>query len=86
MDLKSLQKKYNLSDLELFTQNTSAYKISFSANKLKQTESTYTSGNALRLIKNKKIGFSANYGNIDLEKMINQALEASVFSSEANAI
>ena len=82
MDLKNLQKKYSLSDLELFSQSSSTHKVSFTANKLKQTESNYTSGNALRLIKNKKIGFSANYGNCDLEKMINQALEASNFSSE----
>ncbi len=84
MNLKTLQKKYNLSDLELFSQNTSSHKISFTANKLKQTESTYTSGNALRLIKNKKFGFSANYGRCNLEEMLNQALEASSFSKEIN--
>ncbi len=84
MNLKDLQKKYNLSDLELFTQDASTHKISFVANKLKQTESTYTSGNALRLIKNKKIGFSANYGKNNLEEMLNQALEASGFSGETD--
>ena len=82
MDLKTLQKKYNLSDLELFTQDTSTQKISFTGNKLKQTESTYTSGNAIRLIKNKKIGFSASFGKINPEKMITQAIEASNYSSE----
>ena len=84
MDLKELQKKYNLSDLELFSQETSSHKISFTANKLKQTESTYTSGHALRLIKNKKIGFSANYGNFNSEDLVNRALEASIFSSEVD--
>ena len=84
MNLKDLQKKYNLSDLELFTQDTSAHKISFTANKLKQTESTYTSGNALRLIKNKKIGFSANYGKSNMEEILNQALEVSGFSGETD--
>ena len=82
MDLKKLQKKYNWSDLELFSQEISSHKISFTASKLKQTESTYTSGNALRLIKNKKVGFAANYGKNDLENMISQALEVSNFSRE----
>ena len=84
MDLKELQKKYNLSDLELFSQETSSHKISFTANKLKQTESTYTSGHALRLIRNKQIGFSANYGNFNSEDLMNRALEASKFSSEVD--
>ncbi len=84
MNLKELQIKHNLSDLELFSEDTSTHKISFTANKLKQTESTYTSGNAIRLIKNKKIGFSAGYGNINPEKMINQSLEALNYSPEVN--
>ena len=82
MNLKDLQKKYNLSDLELFSQDTSTHKVSFTANKLKQTESTHTSGNALRLIKNKRLGFAATHGKSNLEKMLNKALETSKFSSE----
>ena len=84
MNLKELQKKHNLSDLELFSQDTSTHKVSFAGNKLKQTESNYTSGNAIRLIKNKKIGFSANYGKLDFEKIINKSLEVSNYSSEVN--
>ncbi|MBI3589874.1 MAG: TldD/PmbA family protein [Candidatus Melainabacteria bacterium] len=86
MNLKLLQNKYNLSDLELFTQNISDYKISFVANKLKQAESVHTTGQAIRLVQNKKIGFAANYGlnNISLEEMLTQALEVSRFSPEIN--
>lgn len=84
MNLKELQKKYNLSDLELFSQDTATHKISFSANKLKQAESTYTSGNSIRLIKDKKIGFSANFGNFDLDTMVNRAVQSSIFSSETS--
>lgn len=84
MNLKQLQKKYNLSDLELFSQDTSTHKISFTANKLKQAESTYTSGNALRLIKNKKMGFSANCGDLALENLVTKALETSNFSCETD--
>ena len=79
MNLKQFQSKYSLQGLELFNQDASTYKISFVANKLKQTESVHTSGQAIRLIKNKKIGFSANYGNKDLEGMIEQALKVSEF-------
>ena len=89
MDLKSLGIKYNLADLELFTQNISTQKISFVANKLKHAESVHTNGVALRLIHNKKIGFTSNYkSNIkdlnQIEKMVLQALELSKFSPEVN--
>lgn len=84
MNLKDLKKEYNLSDLELFTQDTSTHRISFAANKLKQTESTYTSGTAIRLIRNKRVGFCASYGNINQERMISQALDASNYSSEVS--
>ena len=87
MNLKNLQNKFSLSDLELFTQNTSTHKLSFVANHLKQTESTNSSGQAVRLIKDRKVGFMASYGNQfskteGLEEIICQALEVSKFSSE----
>lgn len=86
MDLKALQKKYDLTDLEVFTQDSSNHKISFIANKLKQTESVHSTGKALRLINKKKIGFTANYTSEknSIEETINQALEVSRFSPEVD--
>ena len=84
MNLKQLQNKYNLSDLELFTQRTSDYKVSFIANKLKQAENTYTSGSAIRLIHEKKIGFYASYGKCNIEEAIVKAQEVSKFSPEVD--
>ncbi len=80
MNLQQLKDKYNLTELEVFTQNTSNYKVSFVANKLKQTESVHTTGNAVRLIKNNKIGFSANHSLNSIEEAILQALETLQFS------
>lgn len=83
MNLKELKSKYNLSALELFTQDSSTCKISFTANKLKQTESIYSKGFAVRVIKNNKIGFTSNYcNNNNIDEMINQALEILEFSEE----
>ena len=84
MNTKQLKDKYDLSELELFTQSTSGYKVSFTANKLKQTESVHTSGSAVRLIKNNKIGFSANYGTNSFEETIVHAIETSEFSPKIN--
>jgi len=82
MELKQFQKKYNVSDIELYTQSLSEYKVSFVANKLKQTEITHRSGKAIRLLKNKKFGFSASYGDYNIEDSIKNAIDISLFSPE----
>lgn len=84
MDLRQFKKKYNLTDLELLTQIISSHKISFTANKLKQTESNYINGQALRLIKDKKFSFTANYGKADPEEMLKQAIDLCKYSAEVN--
>lgn len=88
-NLKLLKDKYNLTDLEVFKQETNSHLISFHSNKLKLVESTNTSGYAVRVIKNKKTGFAARYINLDsnlagLEETINQAIEISNFANEVN--
>lgn len=84
MNLRELKNKYNLTDLELFSQDVSTRKISFVANKLKQAETVHTSGVALRLLHNKKIGFAANYGTYNLEELTSQALDISKFSPDSD--
>lgn len=89
VNLRHLKAKYNLSDLEIFKQETRAYLISFIANKLKLTESTHTSGYAIRLINNKRTGFASRYTKVDsnldnLEEVILQAIEASNYSPVTN--
>lgn len=82
MNLKQLKEKHNLAEIELLNQKIASHKVSFTANKLKQTESTHSDGQALRIIKDKKIGFTAMYGKTAIEDMINNALEVLRFSPE----
>ena len=84
MDFNQLKEKYNLTDIELLNQTISCHKVSFTANKLKQTESNYINGQALRLIKDKQIGFTANYGKTDLGEMIKQAMDLCKYSTKVD--
>lgn len=84
MDLTKLQKKYDLSELELFTQDVSTHKLSFVANKLKQTESTQSNGYAIRIIKDKKIGFTSSFGKCDLDDLVSKAIEVSKYSHKTD--
>jgi PmbA protein len=84
MKLKDLEKKYDLSDLEFFSQGISTQKLSFTANKIKQSESSHISGSCIRLIKNNQIGFSAKYGDANIDELINTALETCPFSPQTN--
>ena len=84
MNLKELQKKYNLSDLELFTQDISTHKLSFVANKLKQTESVQSKGHAVRIVKDKRIGFASNFGKCDIDELVLQAFDVSKYSPIVN--
>lgn len=84
MNLKTLKQKYNLDELEIFTQDTSELKVSFSANKLKQSDLTQTTGISIRVIKDKKIGLASGYGNVDLENLITKAIANSKYSPEIN--
>ncbi|OGI20614.1 MAG: hypothetical protein A3B68_08655 [Candidatus Melainabacteria bacterium RIFCSPHIGHO2_02_FULL_34_12] len=84
MDLKQIKNQYGLSELEVYKQDTATQKVIFTANELKQLDSQYTEGISLRLIKNKKLGFSARYGKYDLDEMIKEALTISEYSPEVN--
>lgn len=82
MNLKSLKEKHGLDELEIFTQDISNQRVSFSANKLKQAELTQTAGISIRVIKNKKVGLSSGYGNLNIESLILKAIENSKYSPE----
>ena len=82
MGLSELKQKYNLNELELFNQDLTNLKVSFEANKLKQTNSSNISGYAIRLAKNNKIGFCASYGTNNVEELLNQAIDLSTYSEE----
>ncbi len=82
MDLKSLKKKYELDDLELYSLDTVSHKTSFTANKLKQADLTQRNGLAIRLIKDKKLGFASQYGKADIESLVKKALYSSKYSNE----
>ncbi len=82
INLKELQKKHNLDELEIYSQSASSQKILFTANELKQMEAQDSNGIALRLLNNKKIGFTASFGKYNLDEMIKQTLEVSKFSPE----
>ena len=82
--LRKLKNKFNLTDIELFKQDISTYKVAFVANKLKQTESTHSEGQAIRLLTNKKLGFAANYGTVNYEETIQKALLTTNFSDDVN--
>lgn len=84
MNLKTLKQKYNLDELEVFTQDTSEQKVSFSANKLKQADLTQTNGISIRIIKDKKVGLASGYGSIDLESLISKAITNSKYSPETS--
>ena len=82
MNLKQLQQKHDLSDLEVFKQDTTNHKISFIANNLKSSEETHQSGCAVRLIHKNKIGFASSYGMTNTEEIILKAKEVSKFFPE----
>lgn len=84
MNLKTLKQKYNLDELEVFTQDTSEQKVSFSANKLKQADLTQANGISIRVIKDKKVGLASGYGKLDLESLILKAIANSKYSPETN--
>lgn len=83
-NLRDIEKKYDLSNLELFNQAISTQRLSFYANKIKQSESSHLTGSCIRLIKNNQIGFAAKYGEVNIDELINTALETCPFSAQTN--
>ena len=57
--------------------------VSFEANRLKMLETKETSGMALRVIKNGRVGLSATNDSADTEGLIERALELSAFGPAA---
>lgn len=86
MNLQDLKKKNDLSFLEVFNQKESNHSVTYTANKLKQTEVSHHEGKAVRLVKNGRIGFASSYGKIDLEKIVSSAQKVSKFYPETKII
>jgi PmbA protein len=82
MDLKPLKEKYNLKDLEVFSQDTLDYRVTFSANNLKQADLTQRNGYAVRLIDNKKLGFASAFGDSNIEELVKKAKNLSKYSPD----
>ena len=68
---------------EVYAVSSSSTPVSFEANRLKQLTGRETSGFALRLVKNGRIGFSATNDPEDIESLIGRAMELSQFGAEA---
>ncbi len=70
-------------DVELFWVARQDTPIRFEANKLKQAEHRETSGAALRIVKDGRIGFSSTTNLEDWRGLISNALEMAPFGAEA---
>jgi PmbA protein len=57
--------------------------VKFEANRLKQIQTKETTGTALRIIKNGRIGFSQAAGRFDASELVEMAVETSAFGTEA---
>lgn len=70
-------------EAEVFYVSSSSTPVHFEANQIKAVDSNESSGAALRLIKNGRVGFgsSSDLGNID--SLISSAIETSQFGAEA---
>ena len=78
-----LAKKNGASSSEVIYKNRSDNPVSFENNKLKSLESNQTSGIAVRLIKNNKIGIASSTDPDALENIVSSAIEASEYGVEA---
>ena len=78
-----LAKKGNAAEAEIIYRSRSDNPVSFENNKLKTLESNQSSGTAIRLIKNNKIGIASSTDPDAVESIVNSALEASEYGPQA---
>jgi PmbA protein len=79
-----LERSYQKADTaEVFAVSSQQTPVLFEANRLKLIESRDTSGLALRLIKDGRIGFSSTTNLKDLKSLVERALEISPFGTKA---
>jgi PmbA protein len=68
---------------EVFQVTSHNTPVKFEANRLKHIQTKETTGTALRMIKNGRIGFAQASGKVDPDELVNMALETSAFGTEA---
>ena len=78
-----LAKKSGASACEIIQKSSTENPVSFENNKLKSLESNHSSGIAVRLIKDNKIGISSTTDPETVESLVASALETSEFGTEA---
>ena len=78
-----LAKKNNASEAEVIQRSWTDNPINFENNKLKTLESNQSSGIAIRVIKNKKIGIASSTDPEALESIVTSAIDSSEFGAEA---
>ncbi len=76
-------RKNGANSVEVIQKSKTENPVSFENNKLKSLESNQSSGIAVRLIKNKKIGMSTSTDPEALESIATSAIEASEFGPDA---
>ena len=79
----ALAKQNGASEAEVIQSSWTENPINFENNKLKTLESNQSSGIAIRLIKNKKIGTSSTTDPDAFEKIVSSGIEASEFGPDA---
>ena len=78
-----LAKKSGVSSCEIVQKSSIENPITFENNVLKSLESNHSSGIALRVIKNNKIGISSTTDPEAIETLVSSAIETSEFGTEA---
>ena len=79
-----LQRAKRVADeAEVFSVSSSETEAIFEANRLKHVQTHQTSGRALRLIKDGRIGFSASNRGDGAKELVDMALEVAPFGAEA---
>jgi PmbA protein len=76
-ELLDLTQKKGISDVEIYQVQSYSRPISFEANRLKQIESSQTTGLAIRLWQNNCPGLAVAYGEIEPEDLIHKAIAIS---------
>jgi PmbA protein len=70
-------------EAEVFYVRSSSTPVHFEANQIKAVDSNESSGAALRLIKNGRVGFGSSSDLGDIDSLISSAVETSPFGAEA---
>jgi PmbA protein len=70
-------------EAEVFQVDTDETPVHFEANRLKAIHSKQSSSVSLRIIKNGRLGYAAASGRVDIQDLVNNAVETAQFGQEA---